>query len=154
MREEIIVAVRSSHDVEALTQPSVEIIVAAEVYFHPIVSGQVDSPDVVVVDRPKHVLFSHIAKSHARRQRQTRLLRLQRSNAAVKLKGLRLGVVAVEVAKIARPTSLSKPDAPIGPVAELVGIEGGVVSGVINLESSGVEAPDWRPRHDKHYHEA
>jgi hypothetical protein len=25
---------------------------------------------------------------------------------------------------------------------------------VINLESSGVEAPDWRPRHDKHYHEA
>jgi hypothetical protein len=41
-----------------------------------------------------------------------------------------------------------------GPVAGLVGIEGGVVSGVINLESSGVEAPDWRPRHDKHYHEA
>jgi hypothetical protein len=35
-------------------------------------------------------------------------------------------------------------------VAELVGIEGGVVSGVFNLESSGVEAPDWRPRHDKH----
>src|SRR5476651_2617882 len=29
-----------------------------------------------------------------------------------------------------------------GPVAELVGIEGGVVSGVINLESSGVEASD------------
>jgi hypothetical protein len=28
-------------------------------------------------------------------------------------------------------------------VAELVGIECGVVSGVINLESSGVEAPDW-----------
>jgi hypothetical protein len=41
-----------------------------------------------------------------------------------------------------------------GAVAELVGIEGGVVSGVINLESSGVEAPDWRPRHDEHYHEA
>jgi len=38
-------------------------------------------------------------------------------------------------------------------VAELVGNEGGVVSGV-NLESSGVEAPDWRPRHDEHYHEA
>jgi hypothetical protein len=31
--------------------------------------------------------------------------------------------------------------------------EGGVVSGVFNLESSGVEAPDWRPRHDKCYHE-
>ena len=43
---------------------------------------------------------------------------------------------------------------PCGGVAELVGIEGGVVSGVINLESSGVEAPDWRPRHDGHYHEA
>jgi hypothetical protein len=27
-----------------------------------------------------------------------------------------------------------------GPVAELVGIEGGVVSGVINLESPGVDA--------------
>ena len=32
-----------------------------------------------------------------------------------------------------------------GPVAELVGIEGGVVSGVINLESSGVEASDQAP---------
>jgi transposase len=42
----------------------------------------------------------------------------------------------------------------LGGVAGLVGIEGGVVSGVINLESSGVEAPDWRPRHDKQYHEA
>jgi hypothetical protein len=39
-------------------------------------------------------------------------------------------------------------------VAGLVGIGCGVVSGVINLESSGVEAPDWRPRHDEHYHEA
>jgi len=41
----------------------------------------------------------------------------------------------------------------VGAVAELVGIEGGVVSGVINLESSGVEASDWRPRHDEPYHE-
>ena len=41
-----------------------------------------------------------------------------------------------------------------GAVAGLVGIECGVVSGVINLESSGVEASDWRPRHDEHYHEA
>jgi hypothetical protein len=50
----------------------------------------------------------------------------------------------------------------VGAVLELVGIEGGVVSGVINLESSGVinlessgvEASDWRPRHDEQYHEA
>src|SRR5580692_784054 len=42
----------------------------------------------------------------------------------------------------------------IGAVGELVGIDGGVVSGVINLESSGVEASDWRPRHDERYHEA
>jgi hypothetical protein len=42
----------------------------------------------------------------------------------------------------------------MGAVAELVGIECGVVSGVFNLESSGIEVPDWRPRHDKHYHEA
>ncbi len=41
-----------------------------------------------------------------------------------------------------------------GGVAGLVGIEGGVVSGVFNLESSGVEAPDWRPRHDERYHKA
>jgi transposase len=41
-----------------------------------------------------------------------------------------------------------------GAVAELVGIEGGVVSGVINLESSGVEASDWGPRYDEQYHEA
>ncbi len=39
-----------------------------------------------------------------------------------------------------------------GPVAGLVGIEGGVVSEVINLESSGVEAPDRRPRHEQQYH--
>jgi hypothetical protein len=41
-----------------------------------------------------------------------------------------------------------------GAVAELVGIYGGVVSGVMNLESSGVEASDWRPRHDERYHQA
>ena len=41
-----------------------------------------------------------------------------------------------------------------GAVAKLVGIEGGVVSGVFNLESSDVSASDWRPRHDEHYHEA
>ena len=40
-----------------------------------------------------------------------------------------------------------------GAVARVVGIEGGVVSEVINLESSGVRAPDRRPRHDQHYHE-
>jgi hypothetical protein len=41
-----------------------------------------------------------------------------------------------------------------GAVRELVGIEGGVVSGVINLESPGVGALGGRPRHDQHYHEA
>jgi hypothetical protein len=42
---------------------------------------------------------------------------------------------------------------PAGGVAGVVGIEGGVVSGVINLESSGVGASDWRPRHEEHYQE-
>jgi hypothetical protein len=42
----------------------------------------------------------------------------------------------------------------IDAVARLVGIEGDVVSEVFNLESSGVRASDWRPRHDKRYHEA
>ena len=41
----------------------------------------------------------------------------------------------------------------LGAAAGLVGIEGGVVSGVTNLESSGVGAPEWRPRHDEPYHE-
>jgi hypothetical protein len=41
-----------------------------------------------------------------------------------------------------------------GPVAGLVGIEGGVVSGVINLESLGVRAPSRRPRHENRYHDA
>ena len=41
-----------------------------------------------------------------------------------------------------------------GAVARLVGIEGGVVSEEFNLESSGVEAPDRRPRHDQPYYEA
>jgi hypothetical protein len=36
----------------------------------------------------------------------------------------------------------------------LVGIEVGVVSGVIKLESSGVEASDWRVRHEQAYYEA
>jgi hypothetical protein len=39
-------------------------------------------------------------------------------------------------------------------VAWLVGIEGGVVSGVINLESPGVEAPGRRPRHEECYQQA
>lgn len=42
----------------------------------------------------------------------------------------------------------------LGAVAGLVGIRVGVVSGVINLELSGVEASDWRLRHDQAYHEA
>ena len=41
-----------------------------------------------------------------------------------------------------------------GAVAKLVGIEGGVVSGCFNPNESSVDAPDRRPRHDEHYHEA
>ncbi len=41
-----------------------------------------------------------------------------------------------------------------GAVRRLVGIEGGVVSGVFNLESPGVDAPGWRPRHEEAYHAA
>jgi high-affinity K+ transport system ATPase subunit B len=51
-------------------------------------------------------------------------------------------------------TDIERGDNTSGAVGELVGIDGGVVSGVINLESSGVEASDWRPRHDERYHEA
>ena len=40
-----------------------------------------------------------------------------------------------------------------GGVAGVVGIEGGVVSGVLNLELSGVGASDWRPRHEELYQE-
>ena len=64
------------------------------------------------------------------------------------------GVPMISFPKVLKPKPIadSHPDAK-GAVAELVGIEVGVVSGVINLESSGVEASDWRPRHDEHYHE-
>ncbi len=41
----------------------------------------------------------------------------------------------------------------IGAVAEVVGIWGGVVSGVFNPADSGVGAPDWRPRRDEEYHD-
>ena len=41
-----------------------------------------------------------------------------------------------------------------GAGARLVGIEVGVVSGVCNLESPGVEAPGWRLRHERAYHAA
>jgi hypothetical protein len=40
-----------------------------------------------------------------------------------------------------------------GPVAGLVGIDGGVVSGVFNLESPGVGVPGRRPRHEERYHD-
>jgi hypothetical protein len=53
----------------------------------------------------------------------------------------------------AEPSSFVAYDASSGPVDGVVGIEGGVVSGVINLESSSVGASDWRPRHGKHYQE-
>ena len=39
-----------------------------------------------------------------------------------------------------------------GAVRRLVGIEVGVVSGVSNLESPGVDAPGWRLRHEEAYH--
>jgi ethanolamine transporter EutH len=61
--------------------------------------------------------------------------------------------LVIDVAEIiGNQTDLRGLDA--GAVAGLVGIEVGVVSGVINLESSGVEASDWRLRHDQAYHEA
>jgi hypothetical protein len=56
-------------------------------------------------------------------------------------------------ARAVGPDAVTENDGRFGAVAELVGIEGGVVSGVFNLESSGVEASDWRPRHDEQYHE-
>jgi hypothetical protein len=40
-----------------------------------------------------------------------------------------------------------------GGVAGVVEIESSVVSGVFNLESSGVGAPNRRARHDRSYHE-
>jgi hypothetical protein len=48
---------------------------------------------------------------------------------------------------------LQPPTGP-GAVRRLVGIEVGVVSGVFNLESPGVDAPGWRLRHEEAYHAA
>ena len=53
-----------------------------------------------------------------------------------------------------RVAGKSAPRREMRAVAELVGNEGGVVSGVFNLELSDVSASDRRPRHDEHYHEA
>jgi hypothetical protein len=39
------------------------------------------------------------------------------------------------------------------PSGKWLEFESGVVSGVFNLESPGVEAPGGRPRHDERYHE-
>src|SRR5580704_10669925 len=50
--------------------------------------------------------------------------------------------------------STALPSIRTGPVAGLVGIEVGVVSGVINLDSPGLEAPVRRPRHEECYQQA
>lgn len=42
----------------------------------------------------------------------------------------------------------------MGAVAKLLGNKDGVLSGVINLESSDVSASGWRLRHNEHYDEA
>jgi hypothetical protein len=52
-----------------------------------------------------------------------------------------------------RTTAISGNRSRNGGVGGVVGIEGGVVSGVIHLESSRVGASDWRPRHEEHYQE-
>ena len=59
----------------------------------------------------------------------------------------------VTVAHSRTSASFAAAAAATGAVAGVVGIEGGVVSEEFNLESSGVDAPDRRPRHDQQYHE-
>ena len=70
---------------------------------------------------------------------------------ALLIGGLKIGPAVG--AELQAPTPQNPPSYYSGPVDGVVGIEGGVVSGVINLESSGVGASDWRPRHGKHYQE-
>jgi len=70
--------------------------------------------------------------------------------------------VDVTVASRRPPEALASQARAIGPrvvaksgaVRRLVGIEVGVVSGVFNLESPGVDAPGWRLRHEEAYHTA
>jgi hypothetical protein len=57
-------------------------------------------------------------------------------------------------AELPTQTIIESPARKQGPVAGLVGIDGGVVSGVTNLESPGVRAPGRRPRHEEGYHDA
>ena len=78
---------------------------------------------------------------------------LKRTEGATRQKAFSLGL-SLELASLIQFNQFNGQEAPFGAVGELVGIDGGVVSGVINLESSGVEASDWRPRHDERYHEA
>src|ERR1700752_726657 len=61
-----------------------------------------------------------------------------------------IGIIATHAYRSMR----GEPRLMLGAGARLVGIEVGVVSGVCNLESPGVEAPGWRLRHERAYHAA
>ena len=65
-----------------------------------------------------------------------------------------VGTFAVGPAYQGWSVALSADGTTAGPVAGSVGIEGGVVSGVINVESLCVRAPSRRPRHENRYHDA
>ena len=61
---------------------------------------------------------------------------------------------AYQCARIGGGLSRVPAESWLGGGAQLVGIEGGVVSGCFNPNESSVDALDRRPRHDEHYHEA
>jgi hypothetical protein len=63
-----------------------------------------------------------------------------------------LALIDVDEWVRSKPGQLANFDS--GAVRRLVGIEVGVVSGVFNLESPGVDAPGWRLRHEEAYHAA
>ena len=103
MRQQIVVAMRGTEDVDSLPVAQRQMVRAAEIVLQPVVRGQVCGADAILVDRPEEVILVDIAECHARGQGQGGFLRLQRHDAAVQFERLGLGVDVDEVPCVARP---------------------------------------------------
>src|SRR3954452_15762886 len=93
---------RGTEDVEALAVGQRREIGAAEMVLKPVVGGQADGPDVVIVPGAVKVMLGHVAEGRRRSQGQRGGLRLQWDDAGTQLERLGRGDVAVEAACIAR----------------------------------------------------
>ena len=68
-RQEVVALVRGAEDVEPLSPQHGQIIGAAKIILQPVVGGQVEGADLVVIDRAEHVALGHIAETGRRGER-------------------------------------------------------------------------------------